>query len=109
MKFDWTNHIFQGDEVSTEDYNISIYRNRTTYQVNKHLSLRGIVEYDNFDKRILGDALIQFTYIPGTVIHLGYGSTFSKSHTIQNRYFYYDQYKEIRSSFFFKASYLFRF
>lgn len=108
-QFNWTNHIFQGDEVSTEDYNVSIYRNKTIFQVNKYLSLRGIVEYHTVDKSILGDALVEFTYIPGTVIHLGYGSTFSKRHQFGDRYFIYDRFKEIRNSIFFKASYLFRF
>ncbi|UCH97206.1 MAG: carbohydrate binding family 9 domain-containing protein [Candidatus Aminicenantes bacterium] len=108
-QFNWTNHIFHGDEVSTEDYNISIYRNKTIFQVNKYLSLRGIVEYDTGDKKILGDALVEFTYIPGTVIHLGYGSTFSKEYDLEGRTLHYHHFEETRSSFFFKASYLFRF
>jgi hypothetical protein len=108
-QFNWTNHIFKGDEVTAEDYNISIYRNKTIFQFNKYLSLRGIVEYHTQDKKILGDALIEFTYIPGTVIHLGYGSTYSKEFDVDGRVFLYNRFKEITSTFFFKASYLFRF
>jgi hypothetical protein len=108
-QFNLTNHIFQGEEVSEGDYNISIYRNKTIFQVNKYLSLRGIVEYYTEDKQILADALVEFTYIPGTVIHLGYGSTFSKEYGINGRIFRWNQFMETRSSFFFKASYLFRF
>jgi hypothetical protein len=108
-QFTWTNHIFHGEEVSAEDYNINIYRSKTIFQVNKYLSLRGIVEYHTKDKRMLGDALVEFTYIPGTVIHLGYGSTFSKEYDVNGRVFLYDRFKEITGSFFFKASYLFRF
>ena len=108
-QFNWTNHIFQGDDVSAEDYNISIFRNKSIFQFNKYLSLRGIIEYHTEDKKILGDALVEFTYIPGTVLHLGYGSTFSKEYDTNGRVFLYNQFKEITSSFFFKASYLFRF
>ncbi len=108
-QFQWRHHIFHGDEISTGDYNINIYRNKTIFQVNKYLSLRGIVEYDTGDKKILGDALVEFTYIPGTVIHLGYGSTFSKEYDVKGQIFRYHQFEETHSSFFFKASYLFRF
>lgn len=108
-QFMWQNHIFHGNELSTGDYNFSIYRNKTIFQVNKYLSLRGIVEYDSIEKRIIGDGLVEFTYIPGTVIHMGYGTTFSKEAWVDGRYLYYDRYKEVRSSLFFKASYLFRF
>jgi len=107
--FAWTNHIFHGDEVSTGDYNVSIYRNKTKFQFNRCLSLRGIVEYDTEYKQIVGDVLVEFTYIPGTVIHLGYGSTFSKEYPVYDRVYRCDSYKEIRSSLFFKASYVFRF
>ncbi len=108
-QFTWTNHIFHGDEVSTGDYNVNIYRSKTIFQFNRYLSLRGIIEYDTGDKKIVGDVLVEFTYIPGTVIHLGYGSTYSKEYQVNDRVYHYDPYKEIRSGLFFKASYLFRF
>ena len=105
----WQNHIFHGTELSMEDYNFSIYRNKTIFQVNKYLSLRGILEYNSIKKRIIGDGLVEFTYIPGTVIHMGYGTTFSKEAWVDDLYIRYNRFKEIRSSLFFKASYLFRF
>ena len=108
-QFNWQNHIFHGDVIKANDYNISIYRNKTIFQVNKYLSLRGIVEYDSSEKKLLTDALLEFTYIPGTVIHLGYGSTFSKEFHSDIRDLYYNRFREIRSGLFFKASYLFRF
>ncbi|MCK7483408.1 MAG: hypothetical protein M0C28_44990 [Candidatus Moduliflexus flocculans] len=42
-----------------------------TFQLNKYLFLRGIVEYNDFYKRMTLDGLVSFTYIPGTVVHLG--------------------------------------
>jgi hypothetical protein len=102
-------HIFRQDIGDTNNYDISIFRNRTNFQLNKYLSLRGFVEYDSGRKQILTDSLVEFTYIPGTVIHLGYGSLFRKEFTINDRFFQYHRFEETRSSLFFKASYLFRF
>jgi hypothetical protein len=108
-KFTVTHHNFRQDDGDTHNYNISIFRNKTTFQVNKYLSIRGIVEYDSGKKQILTDSLLEFTYIPGTVFHLGYGSTFQKEYTANDRFFQYRRFEETHSSLFFKASYLFRF
>ncbi len=102
-------HIFHEDETHSKIYDIGIYRNKTTFQLNKYLFLRGIVEYNSDDKKILCDSLLGFTYIPGTVIYLGYGSSFEKERYVNDILFSYHQFKETRSTLFFKASYLFRF
>ena len=53
-----------------------IARGRMTYQLNKYLFFRGILEYDNYRESIKTDFLASFTYIPGTVFHIGYGSLY---------------------------------
>lgn len=107
--FNFTRHIFHENETNTKIYDIGIYRNKTTFQVNKYLSLRGIVEYNSELRKLLIDSLVEFTYIPGTVIHLGYGSSFAKRYDTPHRPIFYDHFREVSSSLFFKASYLFRF
>jgi hypothetical protein len=107
-KFSLIRNIFHQNEGNTYDLNLSIYRNKTTFQFNKYLFLRGIVEYHSYYKKIFVDSLLGFTSIPGTVIYLGYGSTFARGFESKN-VFRYDQFKEARSSLIFKASYLFRF
>jgi hypothetical protein len=107
-RFSVVRFIFHQNEGNTHDYNYNIYRNRTTFQVNKYLFLRGVVEYNSYYKKIFVDSLLGFTYIPGTVIYLGYGSTLERGFEGKN-VFRYDQFKETRSGLFFKASYLFRF
>lgn len=102
-------HIFHEDETHTKVYDIGIYRNKTTFQLNKYLFLRGIVEYNSDDKKILCDSLLGFTYIPGTVIYLGYGSSLEKEQYINDGFVRRHQFRETRSTLFFKASYLFRF
>jgi len=52
-------------------YDVNILISRTTYQINKYLFLRTIIQYDSYLKTVLTDALISFTLIPGTVIHFG--------------------------------------
>jgi len=92
-------------------YDYTIWRGRTTFQVNRFLFFRGIVEYNNYWKKINADFLASFTYIPGTVIYLGYGSIYEKLrwNNEDREYFPSDDYLQTRRSFFFKASYLWRF
>ncbi len=92
-------------------YNYRIYRNKTTYQINKYLFLRAILEYNAYYDKLTTDFLISFTYIPGTVIHLGYGSLYEKVSYDPNQadYIASNNYKEMLRGVFFKASYNWRF
>ena len=92
-------------------YDYTIWRGRTTFQVNRFLFFRGILEYNNYWKTINADFLASFTYIPGTVIYAGYGSAHEKIKwsNEDREYFPSDDYLQTRKSFFFKASYLWRF
>ena len=90
-------------------YDYTIWRNRTTFQVNRFLFFRAIVEYNNYYKKISADFLASFTYIPGTVIYVGYGSINEKTRWQDDGYVPADDYLQTRKSFFFKASYLWRF
>ncbi len=89
-------------------YEYMIVRSRTTFQLNKYLLFRGILEYNDFYDRLNLDLLASFTYIPGTVIHLGYGSEFEKLQWAQPDYIPSDRFLETRRGFFFKVSYLWR-
>ena len=74
---------------------------RNTYQFNPQFLLRGIVQYDNSRRRVLGDFLASYELVPGTVVHGGYG-TFLESPNSQ-------PWETTARAFFFKASYLARF
>ena len=56
-----------------------IYRGRATYQINRYLFVRGILEYNSYREQLLTDFLVSFTYIPGTVFHCGYGSLYTRA------------------------------
>ena len=92
-------------------YDYTIVRDRLTFQLNKYLFLRAIAEYNTYYKKLNVDLLASFTYIPGTVIYVGYGSAFEKTkwQPDERDYMPADSFLRTRGSFFFKASYLWRF
>ncbi len=93
---------------SQKEYDYCIIRSRTTFQANKYLFFRGIVEYNTYWKRVFLDALASFTYIPGTVVHVGYGSVQEKTSWNGEEYVPSNRFLEIQRAFFFKVSYLWR-
>ena len=96
----------ESDNEELFDY--LIIRGRVTYQMNKYLFIRGIVEYDNFMESLKTDFLASFTYIPGTVFHIGYGNLYESKKWNGTEYYYIDRLKEMKRGFFVKLSYLFR-
>jgi hypothetical protein len=91
-----------------KEFDYTIVRGRATYQVDKHLFFRAIVEHNAFRKRLTTDLLASFTYIPGTVVHIGYGSAYERGEWREGQYIGTDRFLEARRGFFFKASYLWR-
>lgn len=99
---------FYRDADDQKDFEVTIVRGRLTYQLNRFLFFRGIVENNTFRKRLLTDFLASFTYIPGTVIHLGYGSLYEKLKFEDDAYVGSNRFLETRRGIFFKTSYLWR-
>ena len=67
-----------------------------------------MLEYNDYRKKLLSDFLVSFTYIPGTVIQLGYGSLYEKYRWEESGYRPDDRFLEMKRGLFFKASYLWR-
>ncbi len=98
-------------QSNREIFAVNIYNFRTTYQFNKYFFLRGILRFDSFQEKLLTDLLASFTLIPGTVVHLGYGSLFLRNQ-------WNDQTQQwvtgpgdllqMKQGIFFKVSYLWR-
>jgi hypothetical protein len=93
-----------------KEYDYSIVRSLNTYQVNKYLFFRAIAEYNSFYRELMTDFLASFTYIPGTVIYIGYGSLYDRMEWREDERVDVpaDRFREIKRGFFFKASYLWR-
>jgi len=95
---------------STEEkvFDYTILRGLVSYQVNKYLFFRGIAEYNTYRKSLLTDFLASFTYIPGTVVQLGYGSLYNKLRWEDGLYREDERFLEMQRGLFFKVSYLWR-
>jgi hypothetical protein len=57
---------------------------------------------------MMTDLLASFTYIPATVVHLGYGSLYEKLAWREEEYGPSDRFLETKRYFFFKVSHLWR-
>ena len=90
-------------------YDYSILRGKITYQMNKHFFLRAISEYNSYRSELLTDFLASFTWVPGTVVYLGYGSLYERLRWEDERYIADERFMETTRGFFFKSSYLHRF
>lgn len=88
-------------------YAVDILNVQTTYQFNKYFFIRGAVRYDNYQDKLLTDLLASFTLIPGTVLHLGYGSLYERKEWQNNQWVPGQGYLiNIKNGLFFKVSYL---
>src|SRR5712691_9653660 len=55
-------------------YTVNVVNTRTTFQLNRQFSVRGIVQYDSSRHQVLTDFLGSWELLPGTVAYAGYGS-----------------------------------
>jgi hypothetical protein len=106
LSYTYVDFYRQSDDEKIYDY--GIIRGRSTFQVNKYLFLRAILEYNSFYDRLTADGLVSFTYIPGTVVHIGYGSAYEKLAWDGSDYVSGRRFLETQRGFFFKVSYLWR-
>ncbi|MFO7616500.1 MAG: DUF5916 domain-containing protein [Bacteroidales bacterium] len=99
---------FYRQHTGEKDFSYLIVRSKNTFQVNSKLFFRAIFEYNSYEKDVTMDLLASFTYIPGTVVHIGYGSLFRQVEWNGHAYQPGSDYLELKRGFFFKASYLWR-
>ncbi len=101
---------FRRADSGARVYEVNIVVSRTTYQFNRYFFVRGLAQYDSSQRRLLTDFLASFTLIPGTVMHLGYGSIYDRGVWNAGQYVAgRGSLTELRRGIFFKASYLWRF
>ena len=100
---------FFDSETRNMQYDYAIARGKVTWQMNRYFFLRAITEYNSYRDNMLTDFLASFTYIPGTVVYIGYGSLYEKLRWDGNDYVADERFLETRRGFFFKCSYLVRF
>jgi hypothetical protein len=99
---------FEERATSNEIYNIHIHRGKLTYQANRYLFFRAIGEYNDASQQITTDFLASFTYIPGTVCHIGYGALYEKDDSGLSSVNTRREYERIQRGFFIKTAYNWR-
>ncbi|MCP4152740.1 MAG: hypothetical protein GY757_33715 [bacterium] len=103
----WINNKLDNKSGSENYYTVNILNLQTTYQFNKYFFIRAALRYDDYQEKVLTDLLASFTLIPGSVIHLGYGSIFEKKEYIDGDWMPgQGSYTNMRNGLFFKVSYL---
>lgn len=89
-------------------FSVDIVNLRVTYQFTRRFLVRLLEQYDRSRRRLLTDLLASYEFVPGTVVHAGYGSLFEKrayDDTVETG----PHYLTTDRGLFFKASYLYRF
>jgi hypothetical protein len=125
LTFQPNQHLSQGIEGNTSRltresngelvYNVYAINARTTYQFDKHFLVRFLAQYDSSEHRLLTDFLASYEFVPGTVVHAGYGSLYERGPSSANPndanrpVRLEERYRATDRGFFFKASYLRRF
>lgn len=108
LSLNYTYNDFKVQESGLKIYRYGIERAKITYQINKYLFLRCIEEYNSYKKSLMSDFLISFTYIPGTVFHVGYGSLIQQEEPGEPFLGGNPKPVEMERGLFVKLSYLFR-
>jgi len=112
FSYEFTN--FDKKSTGEDVYDYHIFYLRSTYQPNKHLLFRALIQYDSYLDLVMSDILASYEFVPGTVFHIGYGSLHEKLfwdrnsrewlNDVEGRRFYHQS-----QSFFVKISYRIQF
>ena len=99
------------DDTGESLFNYPITRARLTWQPDEHFFIRTIAQYNGFRRQLLTDYLAAYTYVPGTVVYLGYGTLDERTQwdAPSGQYRASDAFLQMQRGLFFKASYLWRF
>jgi hypothetical protein len=108
LTLNWTHADFYRESTGEKVYSYPISRCRITYQFTHAFFLRAITEYNGYRRQLLTDFLASYTYIPGTVIYLGYGALAKKQLWENGMYRPSEHFMDLQRGLFFKASYLWR-
>lgn len=105
---------FNKDSDGNDIYDYHIFYTRSTFQPSKHLYFRVLIQYDSYLDTVMSDILASYELIPGTVMHIGYGSMHENiSWDPRNRNWANDinsqKFYQTSQSFFIKCSYRLQF
>ena len=94
---------------ATEMFDVEIWRAFTTYQFTDRLLLRNIMEYNTFDRKLLGNVLFTYRVNAGTVFFVGYDARYDDGSRFDELLFTSSRLIRTNHAFFTKLQYLFRY
>ena len=101
---------FDRADTGARVFDVDIVNAKSVYQFDKHFLVRLLEQFDSSRRQLLTDLLASYEFVPGTVLHAGYGSLyerrgFENGQLVPNT----GNYLTVSRGLFFKASYLYRF
>ena len=98
--FDFSKETFWENWGGKELWDYNVFRQRTVYQISKTLSLRAILDYNHYYKKVFGSFLVSYVMRPGTVFFIGLDTNYEKGD--------FRRYTRTNYNFFLKFSYWWR-
>jgi len=105
---EWSAERLRRERSRRMEYDAGLARARVQWQPSRRLRLRALVEWDGFAGEILTDALASFTWSPGTVAHLGWGSLYRDGAEFEGESASGPRRRETRRAVFLKLAYAVR-
>ena len=96
-------------DTGDEEFDVRIYRARTTYQFSDRLLVRNITEYDTWNGTVGANLLFTYRINAGTVAFIGYDHRLQREVNFNDELFDSRDFTRTGRSFFMKLSYLFRY
>ncbi len=92
LLYEYSNDTFYKTKGGELEYKVNILTQRIGYQITRHLSLRLITDYNDYDKEIYNSVLLSYQLNPGTVFYVGFDDNQMQDdrgiYRIEGRYFF---------------------
>jgi hypothetical protein len=99
---------FNDVRTDTREFDVKIFRSRTTFQFTNRLLARNILEYNTFDRTFAANVLATYRVNAGTVFFIGYDDHYREGRMIDELLYPSRSFIRENRAFFTKLQYLFR-
>jgi hypothetical protein len=72
LLYEYRNDTFYKTRGGELEYKVNVLTQRIGYQITRHLSLRLITDYNDYDKQVYNSILLSYQLNPGTVFYVGF-------------------------------------
>jgi hypothetical protein len=90
--YNFRNDTFYKSKGGELEYRVNIFTQRISYQLTRHLSLRLITDFNDYDKQLYNSILLSYQLNPGTVFYVGIDDNQEQDdrgiYRVEGRYFF---------------------